>query len=414
MHRALLGVVPLSCLLGIAACTTENQDEPPPTGTLGADAGRDDAASVTDGGGTTDSGEPTDGGADAEPQVPAIRYIGRFETSDPAGPKVAWPGARVIVRFSGTELKVKTVETPSGGTSHYDVIVDGNVQNTPFKPANGAGNATVASGLAAGAHTVELYRRTEALIGVTQFTGFEYPNGGSLLPPPTAAARRIEFIGDSSTTGYGVECANSGQTFSDATENERKTYPSLAAKALGAEHHNISFSGKGVARNYDQGDADVMALLYARTLPETAASQWAFNSWTPDVVWIALGGNDWSADTSPPSLATFKTKYTELVNLVRAKYPQARIIGSVAAAMSDFYPAGNNAYTNLKTAIADVVKAKNDAGDTKVYAHELPRADQSGANGAPDLTGCAYHSNAAFHQKLALDVAAKVKAVAGW
>ncbi len=402
-------------VLGIVACTSDNDEAPPPDPTTSE---RIDAGPGTDSGGEqTDGADSNDGGADSgEPSTPGIRYVGRFDTSDPAGPRVSWPGARVVVRFSGTELEAKTTQTAGAeGTSYYDVIVDGNVQNTPFKPAAGQAEASVVAGLAAGTHTVELHRRTEASLGITQFRGFEYPNGGALLPPPAAPTRRVEFLGDSSSNGYGVECANSGESFSDATENERKSYPALAAKALGADHVNLSFSGKGVTRNYDTTDTDVFALLYTRTIPTENASAWAFASWTPDVVWIALGGNDWGAETGqPPAFATFKTKYTELVNLVRSKYPQAHIIGSIAASLSDFYPAGNNAYTNLKNALADVVKAKNDGGDAKVYGHELPRADSSGANGAPDLTGCAYHSNAAFHQKLATDVATKIKAVTGW
>src|SRR5690349_18424768 len=36
----------------------------------------------------------------------AIRYVGRFDRSDPAAPRCAWTDSEVIVRFNGTALNV--------------------------------------------------------------------------------------------------------------------------------------------------------------------------------------------------------------------------------------------------------------------------------------------------------------------
>src|SRR5438552_18817826 len=52
---------------------------------------------------------PVDAG-DADPGPtgpPAISFIGRFDTRDPAGPKAAWPGSRIVIRFEGTDLSVR-------------------------------------------------------------------------------------------------------------------------------------------------------------------------------------------------------------------------------------------------------------------------------------------------------------------
>src|SRR5687768_17158769 len=144
-----VGLASIFVVLGIVACTSESKDTPTEETTGGTiDAGPNGNDS---GNNQTDGATPgNDGGADAEPTTPAIRYVGRFDTSDPAGPRVSWPGARVIVRFSGTELKVKTTQAAGGqGTSYYDVIVDGTVQNTPFKPADGQAETSVATALAA-------------------------------------------------------------------------------------------------------------------------------------------------------------------------------------------------------------------------------------------------------------------------
>ncbi len=434
-------VVALLPALAIAACSSEGgagdgspalpdgatADAPTTTGGDGAtdDGSVEDADAPLDGA-TADAGHDADADAatdaaadaDAAPEPPSVRYIGRFDTTDPAAPRVAWPGARVLLRFSGTAATATIEETSQyTGPSRYDVSVDGQAP-TLLAPANGTGTYDLATGLANGTHTIEIHRRTESLVGFSKLTGFAFPGGGQLLPPPPRAQRRIEFLGDSSSNGYGVECASPATGFSGATENERRSYPYLAAKALSAEHHNLSFAGKGVLRNYDATDAETYPLLYVRTMPEEAGSTWDFSTWAPDVVWISLGGNDWDnppENPRPPSdLAQFKAKYHELVALVRQKHPQAQIVCSVATSLNDDYPAGYDAYTNMKTVLTEVVNERKAAptNDTKVHYFELPRANAM----APyaDLNGCEGHPTAAWHQTLADAVVAKIKDVTGW
>lgn len=354
---------------------------------------------------------PGDADAEPEPAPPGVRYVGRFDTSDPAGPRVAWPGARVVVRFAGTEARATLGEQVGfTGPSRYDVLVDGAFTKT-VAPADGISDVVLADGLAAGTHVVELHRRTESFVGITQFRGFTFPNGGQLLAPPKAPARRLEFLGDSASNGYGVECANPNLGYSGATQNERKAFPALAALALGADHHDLGFAGKGLLRNYDADDDQVFGLLYPRTMPETVGSAWDFSTYHPDVVWITLGGNDYdNAGNRPaPNLAAFETKYTELVTRVRTEHPLAQIVLAVAPSLTDDYPVGYAALTSVTTAVNDVRNARVAAGDPKVHVHVFTRADAD-----VDLTGCEYHSNAAFHAKLALEVVAKVKAITGW
>ena len=97
----------------------------------------------------------------------------------------------------------------------------------------------LASGLPAGEHLVELYRRTEANQGESQFLGFDFGEGALLAPPPRAE-RRIELVGDSITAGYGNEGADMSCPFSPDTENHYLTYGALAARQLGAEASTVA------------------------------------------------------------------------------------------------------------------------------------------------------------------------------
>jgi lysophospholipase L1-like esterase len=375
---------------------------------------------VNDPGTTGDAGSHTsDGGLFTEPVgPPAVRYVGRFDTRDPAGPRVGEPGARVIVRFRGTSLTASlTEQSKYQGPSGYDVIVDGTMDPKPLFPTDGDKDYVLATGLAPGIHVVELWRRTEATVGITQFRAFVIGEGELLAPPPPRP-HKIEFVGDSLTAGYGLECANANQTFTGATENEHKSYSALVANAIGADHSNFSFSGKGVSRNYDDGDDETMASLYPRTLADDPTSVWTFETWVPDVILVSLGTNDYT-DTGgrpAPNPATFKAKYHELIALIRARNPSAHIVCAVSSTFSDDYPSGYNAFTTVKTTLQAVVDERHAApiNDPNVHYYEMPRTDSSGVDGAPDVTACDGHPNAAFDAKLAPDVTTKIKSIMGW
>lgn len=268
----------------------------------------------------------------------------------------------------------------------------------------------LAAGLPMGVHKVEVSKMTEASVGTSQFMGFDF-GAGTLLPPPPAKTRHIEFLGDSASNGYGIEgvapCA-----FSAATQNARKGYPFLVTTALNADHHSLTTSGKGVYRNYYRPDTEVFDIIYQRTLPFVNGSAWTFTDYSADVVWITLGGNDhdpgFGGDSNPLAPGLFETKYTALVNLVRSKHANAHIFCTVAPSLNNVYPAGFNAYTSVKTALTNVVNAKNGAGDTKVYFFEFTRSVNA------DLDAREGHPNAAKNVSMAAEAVTMIKSKTGW
>lgn len=125
---------------------------------------------------------------------PGILYNGRFDFSDPNGPKCAWSGSNVELNFYGTEASV-TIK--SGGENWFQAIVDGNPL-PPFSVNATTSTVKLVSGLAEGAHHLVLWKRTEASLGEVQFLGFDF-GSGKLLAAPKPLERKIEFIGDSIT-----------------------------------------------------------------------------------------------------------------------------------------------------------------------------------------------------------------------
>src|SRR5262245_4201917 len=133
-------------------------------------AGMGCSGSESSGGGApqADAGTPEGRGievthdpdANAEPAgPPAGRYLGRFDRRDPTGPRAAWAGSRVLVRFEGVSLTA-TLDEESliDGPSGYDVIVDGQVVGPPLFPTSAATAYPLARNLDAGTHVVELWR----------------------------------------------------------------------------------------------------------------------------------------------------------------------------------------------------------------------------------------------------------------
>ena len=328
---------------------------------------------------------------------PNILYVGRFNTSDPAGPRSAWSASTIKANFSGTGISANLF---SSGDNWYQVVIDGVAQTAPLHVgADTGGDVVLASGLAAGNHTLELVRRTEAWVGDVQFRGFTV-TGGQLLAAPTPLARRIEFIGDSITCSYGNEGTSPSQHFTTRNENAYLGFGSVAARALSADQFTICWSGKGVMRNYDGGTNELLPALYPRILPYDTTTLWNSSQWTPHVVVLNLGTNDFAA--SVPDKTAFTTAYSNFVKQIRAQYPSATIYCALGPLLS---------YTNLTTArdyITTVVNQLTTAGDTKVRFIEFPMQDGSLGYGED------YHPTVAQEAAMSNQLVNQIKLDLGW
>src|SRR6188768_3245960 len=286
-----------------------------------AEAGRGGAVGGT--AGSTQGGRPGAGGAPGAgasggPSAPAVHYVGRVDTSDPTVARFAWSGTGAIARFNGSIASVEL-----GGGQEYTVVVDATVQP---KLVAKEGLNTLTQGLSPGEHTVELYRRTEASQGESTIRSFDF--GGGQLLAPKAVVRRLEFIGDSITCGYGNEGASASCGFTPQTENHYLSYAAITARNLQAELSTVAWSGKGVVCNYgDDANSctDPLPTYYDRILPNRADSIWDFSRFQPDAVVINLGTNDLSTSTDPDQ-SSFEAGYKALLVRVRHAYPNARIL----------------------------------------------------------------------------------------
>lgn len=368
---------------------------PPAPGAAGAgDVALGSGGSLALGGGGSESvaAGGGSGGAPAAGEA-ALQFVGRIDRRDAAGPRFAWSGTGVVARFSGSDA---SVSLNGGGAVEFTLLIDGVLQPKVVTNATTQTYA-LASGLAPGEHVLELYRRSEASVGVSQLLSFDLGAGGQLLPPPPVT-RRIELIGDSISAGYG----NEGTTtdcgpFSPAFENHYLTYGAITARALGAELSTVAWSGKGVVYNYDTDRVNPMPLLYDRVLPNDPASVWDF-SVAPDAVVINLGTNDYSTADDPPQ-DVFVPAYVALLERVRQGYPDAFILTTVGNLLF------GQDIPDARAAIAAAVAEFQARGNDRVAVWEM-----NVANTAP---GCDYHPSLATHQAMADALTAQLRSVLG-
>lgn len=330
------------------------------------------------------------------PRDPNLRLVGRFDLRDPAGPRGAWAGSSVLFKFKGTAANASLKST---GGDHVQVVVDG-VPTAVLALTREARLYRVASGLPDREHTVELFKRTEPLVGQLQLLGLQLEKGRTLLALPVRKDRRIEFVGDSITCGYGNESASEKEKFAANTENNYLAYGAVAARDLGAEYVAISWSGKWLF-----GD-NAIPLLYDLALPGDPQSTWDFSGWSAHAVVVNLGTNDFGPRN--PTEKEWQEAYRAFIQRLRKNYPQCHVFCAVGSMMSDGYPPGRKALSTIRQYTTGLVDALRKAGDRKVHYVEFDPQDPKNGLGGD------WHPSVKTHRLMADRLVPAVRKELGW
>lgn len=327
-----------------------------------------------------------------------IVYMGRVSHRNPSSPCFTYPGVSIITNFEGTSLAMKA--KPNSG--YFMVEID---NQSPYKIGFGAKDSVqiLAEALPEGIHTARIMYVIEGFQLRPEFRGFYLDKGCKLAKAPVLPARKIEFIGNSITCGYGVEATDASQPFTNETENHYYTYAAITARALKAQHLVVARSGIGIYRNYNgprTGNPDCIPAMYEQTLFSDPSETWDHSLYTPDVVYVNLGTNDTSTDNYDTKLLT--QAYRNFLKTLRGHYPQAKIV-FLTGVMLDEKPANV-----VKTALNSVVAEAKQQGDTNLYRFDM--TPQTGSLGM----GASYHPSRRQQQKMANELTAFLKTITGW
>lgn len=328
----------------------------------------------------------------------AIRYVGRFDFSNPKEVRYDWSGVYFQFSFRGKECALKMSDS---GHNYYNVFVD----DQPSKTFDVKSDTTLllANNLGTQIHKISVYKRTEGNQGTGTFKGILISENGEMVAWKDIPTRKIEFIGNSITCGYGTEGLSGSERWRPATENNYLSYAPIIARAFNADYHIVAHSGMGVVRNYgykEKVSPEAMPDRFNRVFDEKDQPIWNFKQWLPDVVFINLGTNDFS--TKPyPDKAVFKAGYEKLINEVRKQYGDLPIF-CVVGPMTD-----EPCYSYVKEMVEDfrsVYQKKN------VYFVGIPTYLM---NPAKDL-GSDTHPNYLGQRKMAAHVLPVVASIIGW
>jgi len=239
-----------------------------------------------------------------------------------------WPGVYFEGRFTGPSIGVAV----DPGAEHLALSIDGVRRAELTTPGL---TRIVLNTLGPGEHVVRLDKLTESQTGSARFEGF-FVEPGRALPAPMRP-RRIEFIGDSHTVGYGVRSTSrdcTEQQVHDLTDTSLAFGPILAGR-LDADYRIEAFSGRGVVRNYNGVAAgEPLPVLLPRLIPGQAEPRVAADdAWKPDVVVVGLGTNDFSTPLHAGEAwadeaalrKDYRETYVTFVQGLKASRPGARV-----------------------------------------------------------------------------------------
>ena len=188
-------------------------------------------------------------------------------------------------------------------------------------------------------HLYRLIKISESNPGSISLYRISTDKGGTILEPPKSSNRRIEFIGDSYTVGYGVEGKVSDpddKVF--ITTNTSKSYAFLLADSYKADFQINAFSGRGLVRNYDNivPDWDIER-LYQYRVPGEAPSLvtgtdnpapllWKFDDFHPQAIVLFIGINDFQGNPPYANKEEFKKAYSNLLDALRSAHPGVKFL----------------------------------------------------------------------------------------
>ncbi len=328
-----------------------------------------------------------------------------------------WNGSAIEVNVTGTELWIDIEVDFDAFEPWIGVAIDGAFINRQM--------------LLPGSYSVCLFRNMpkETVKNVCFFRELQamsddsgchllirgFQSDGEFLPVPEKELK-LEFIGDSITSGEGTYGPNGDQPWISMFMSASRNYATLTAKALNADCHLLSQGGWGVLCGWDNNPYHNLPSCYEKICGlaggETNRSLGAqkpnpFDSWQPDAIVVNLGTNDCSAFSQPEwlnsetgetfglhkdengafcpkDIARFQKAVIDFLYMLRKHNPTAKIVWVYGMLGHD-----------LSCYIKDAVEAfRGETSDCDVTFLELPDTAEK------DI-GCRFHPGVHAHEKAA-------------
>ena len=228
----------------------------------------------------------------------------------------------------------------------------------------------------------------------------------ALIQKTPEKERRIEFVGDSITCGFGNE-GKAGDGFITETENPLKAYGALTARKLDCDFTIVAWSGIGIISSWIPPEVEESntEVLVPKVYPYVDYGLFMRKGWSPveaydydhdncDLIVVNLGTNDSSyTRDNTERRQEFQTAYQKFLQYLRATHRDKTII-CTAGAMTDLL---NH---EIEAAVDMVRKADK---DNMIYYMQFSQPDTEDGEGAVG------HPSILRHEKMAEQLADWIK-----
>ena len=351
--------------------------------------------------------------------LPAVRPLGRYapDAARQAGAlPLLWAGSGLELRFTGSELRL-LVDADFSSIEPW-IAVELNGAPLLRMPLNrGAQEIGLLRGMTPGPlKRVRVFKETQPMADDPAHRlwvrGLAW-EGGEFLPVP-APACRLEFVGDSLTSGEGLTGAREETDWVPAFFSASQTWAKRTADLLNADFRLISQSGWGVRSGWDNNPACTLPSIYDHVCAPAsgeenrsmgAQSPHDFQSWQPDAVIVNLGTNDATALNNPPwrgpegqvfkqtndaeGRALFEAAAADFLKTLRRHNPAAKLVWVYGMIDSPLDPCLREA----------VERFRRETGDRDAYCLRIPSVTD-------ETMGSRQHPGSLCHQAAA-EVTAK-------
>lgn len=227
-------------------------------------------------------------------EIEGVRLNGRFDRTEKALP-LNWTASGFEMKARGSCLEVEIECDYQAYRPYVSFEVDG-LRAQTFAPIRGKHTYTVFYGLdPEKAHDVRLTLETQLFPGNAAISVWSVSTDGEILPPD-AKKLKIEFIGDSITSGEGGRGPVDFQEWVPMMFSASDNYARMVADSLNAQYQVVSQSGWGVTNAWNNEPACRIPRIYNWIAADEKEYDFSFD---PDYVVIALGTNDQNSLNQP-------------------------------------------------------------------------------------------------------------------
>lgn len=338
--------------------------------------------------------------------IPNVRILGRHSSTQPVKLRHTASGLECV--FSGSELWFTIIAEFDRFEPWISIELNG-AWITRMPLARGENHICVFRGMTPGVpKRIRLLKDMQAMSDdpahAITLVSAQYSDGAFLpLPQPLY---RLEFVGDSITSGEGTIGAVQEEDWIPAFFSAMNHYARYTADALNAEYRIFSQSGWGILSGWDNNPTHALPPYY-----ETVCGFGGdntpndFTGWKADAVIINLGANDESAMHNPPfslpdgttfshpGLAALEDAVVSFLKTVRKKNPDAILVWACGML---------GGKGTMNTIERGVDRYRRETGDSKAFFRELPET-------TPETIGARQHPGQRNHAQAAESLAPYLK-----